>query len=140
MTLTALLMLAEKATAGSRELDYAIAEWAHSRLLASYRRLDGDNGWYSDDPPISGANKIAPADAYTFSIDCALGLVERLLPGWRVAIYQMAGHWQVSLAEVDAETDLAVDDYFEDGPTAPLAILRTLLRSLISQEHKDGQP
>lgn len=31
MTLTDLLMLAEKATAGSRELDYAIAEWFASR-------------------------------------------------------------------------------------------------------------
>lgn len=63
----------EKAHGPDRELDYTIAEWLNPWLVeCDYRRLDGDNGWQTETPLVKGANNVAPASAYTASLDAAL--------------------------------------------------------------------
>lgn len=70
-----LLERLEKATGPDRELDYTIAEWLNPWLVeCDYRRLDGDNGWQTETPLVKGANNVAPASAYTASLDAARSL------------------------------------------------------------------
>lgn len=76
-----------------------------------------------------GPGLITPS--YTASIDAALGLVERCLPG---------KGWQVS--ELDAGNFVAFvrREPYTPKPlaTAPLAILAALLRALIARENDNG--
>lgn len=63
------------------------------------------------------------------SIDAALALVERVLPGW---------DWEIELDEHGAAVFLRPDRVHADGETVPLAILAALLKALIAQE--TGKP
>ena len=65
--------------------------------------------------------------AYTASIDAALGLVTRLLPGWRLAMYTDGeGKGPCCLAMLDDEPVKANCH----APTLPLALLTALVSAL----------
>lgn len=88
---------------------------------------------------------------YTASIDAALALVERLLPGWSVRIYSHPGAAYVDIYRLGEYIDLPSgapvrnisSPYYEavriNDRHVALAIVEALLRSLI-QEQKDGAP
>ena len=87
-----------------------------------------------------GYDLLETADNYTASIDAALALMERCLPGLVLVMRRLAnGLWQVDEAWIyngphDA-TDFDVDSSPRPGA---LAILLALLRALQSQEPSDG--
>jgi len=87
---------------------------------------------YRDNSPTDGM--LSPH--YTASIDATLGLVERLLPGWRYAVVKQEN--SASPATPDGfhcwlEDPEGATDH-QDGPRirAPLAILTALLTALLS--------
>lgn len=70
---------------------------------------------------------------YTASVDAALALMERKLPGTLISLTQMLSGWQASIIEPDPEAlGMVMNDHFADGTTAPLAILAALLTALSS--------
>lgn len=73
--------------------------------------------------------------AYTSSIDAALALVEKVLPGWwlhGLGRSPLHGLWWATLYSLEERRAAEV----EDQHSAPLAILIVLLRSL---EAKEGE-
>lgn len=66
---------------------------------------------------------------YTSSIDVALALVEKLLPGCSVQMSRRTTAW-VSLHDYDAEGRRTWRSDAEDAPTLPLAILIALFEAL----------
>ena len=98
----------EEATEGSRELSCCIAVVAPA------------NAWPCAYPK------------YSESIDAALGLVERTLPGWGIGIAIDVDAPRLCQCRLRQSTQ---DDHFEeDAPTAPLAILRAWVAAMIAQE------
>lgn len=109
--------------------------WRHPILLSEEHRRPGLLEYVE----ISGVSA-RPAPIYTASIDAALALMERCLPGLVLVMRRLAnGLWQVDEAWIyngphDA-TDFDVDSSPRPGA---LAILLALLRALQSQEPSDG--
>lgn len=72
---------------------------------------------------------------YSGSIDCALGLVEKVLPDWGIEIYRFAAgvmkesFWTCEISEPGS----VHPGYEADATSAPLAILDALLSALIAQ-------
>lgn len=100
-----------KATGPGRELDAAIEVCFHP-FLAGLARTDS-GGWIH---PEFGFIRSAPE--YTASIDEALKLVERCLPG---------AEWEITMSPVCAR---------REDMNVPLAILIALFTALESQEQK----
>jgi hypothetical protein len=106
----------DAATGPSREIDAAI----YCALV-----------WI--DPPVRGV------PSYTASIDAALALVERLLPGWAFNVCFRDdgdttgddGGWSVEFRRPYEWLP------FSTATTAPLAILKALVAALIAQEKND---
>ena len=65
---------------------------------------------------------------YTASIDAALALVERMLPGWGVSLH--IGDTGASCA---VSKPVKFEEIWGSAPTVPLAILAALLSALSSQ-------
>lgn len=91
----------------------------------------------------TGAYTIVTAPLYTASIDAALALVERMLPGWFWRTGKMtAPHWDKSqgcyqpywahIQRTHADHCDRDDEATGYAQTAPLAILSALLRALSS--------
>ena len=77
-----LLERARKLAGPDREVDYEIETLMLPFLTEyNYVRCDGDNGWYSSTPAVSGAEQVGPAADYTASLDAVVGLIEAKLPG-----------------------------------------------------------
>jgi hypothetical protein len=111
------------ATGPDRETDWRIAQafdlpepWPESAL------------W----PPFAPSSKFDKAIPHcTASIDAALALVDRVLPGALISLTQMLARWQARILVTDPDhPDMVSEDWFEDGETAPLAILSALLQVL----------
>ena len=115
--LAALLERVRKATGPDRELDYEIPLAVEPPPPTGFWTTDRE--YY---PPI------------TSSIDAALGLVERVLPGWswRVGAYNLDRVPRCELAQpVETEFGPGIGVRAQvDGPTAPLAILAAMLTAL----------
>lgn len=111
----------KKATGPDRKLDIAIARQTH------HPSMDGCNPDH-DNFIMAGSKMDRRIPAFTASIDAALALVERVLPGW-------PQQWAEMLRE-------AMDDLWaETSPQMPiirlpLAILAALLSALISKESR----
>jgi hypothetical protein len=92
-----------------------------------------------DDARWGGGGRSWEAEDYTASADAALGLVERMLPGWTVATIgqQDDKTWFCELREGyrTSYTRVAMSDRRTKPPTAPLAILDALLSAL--SQHTD---
>jgi hypothetical protein len=103
-------------------------------LLEKVRSAQGPDralDWHVADA--TGHESFVPA--YTASIDAALALVERKLPGWRVAMYTDGeGKGPCCLALRGDEPVKANCQ----APTLPLAILAAMLTALITQETPNG--
>jgi hypothetical protein len=78
---------------------------------------------------------------FTASIDAALALVERVLPGWRWTVTSVgddkeipkAWLWLERLWAAPEEPSL-LRNYEAEAPISPLAILKSLFAALIAQE------
>lgn len=120
MTSEALKALAERvegATGPSSDLDHDIHAWM---VAAVGTPMERDSYWgpLSRRPP------------YSSSIDGALGLVERVLPGWSKDIYIADNGSAVKLA---SPLPRSVEHWGTSRTTAPLAILAALLRALLAK-------
>jgi len=144
-SLSDLLERCRKATGPDSSIDVALLPfWApdHDALKAydaQYETEFRDGGfsvWKKD----GGYSASTPFPRFTASIDAALALTERLLPGWVVSDLaqapRLAGDpWGCGLAVYygsdPSKSQSAHSGY--DFPTAPLAILVCLLQSLIAK-------
>jgi len=129
------------AKGADREIDGDIAaafEIAPSHLP---RVTDVGRSWLWADfvPPDDWETWEAPA--FTASIDAALALVERVLPGWRLTLRQMSSQWRATMMDAGCSPGMTLMLGFstaEFAPTAPLAILAALLSALIAQRKIDA--
>jgi hypothetical protein len=115
-----LLERVEKATGPDRELDFALAL---AFTPGGYRWPDERGGaimW----PDGRGSFGVAEPDCLTASLDAAMALVERVLPGWDWII----GHTNGGLT---VHAQLGPNE-MAFGDTAPLALLAALLKALIA--------
>lgn len=79
----------------------------------------------------SDADLAAGHPAYTASIDAALALVERKLPGCKKSFTELVDGWLASVLIADNERpEFVAEDFHAEAPTAPLAILTALLLAL----------
>ena len=133
MTLRDLLERVERATEGSRDLDDAIDALLFPTEPG--RTFDGvtpiPDGWGSGFGP-----------AYSASVDAALALIGRVLPGgWvgfqanRVTDPQRA--WSAWL-EVFPDKAKDYDTFERQAPTPALALCAALLAAMIEQETTNG--
>lgn len=77
---------------------------------------------------------------YTYSIDAALALVERVLPGWGFKCEAGLGYGiSVTIGHVGPNKLYDRPEGWGEGSTLPLAILAALLNAKISQE-QEAQP
>jgi len=67
------------------------------------------------------------------SIDAALALVERTLPGLEISLTRYGGAWDAEFARLD-EPDMDGTSGPEPSPTPALALLRALLSALIEKD------
>jgi hypothetical protein len=78
------------------------------------------------------SNWAGPYSPWSSSVDAALALVERLLPGWEWDIELNQGVFFCALLQI--ATAYADGTHCADAPTAPIAILKALVAALIAQE------
>lgn len=124
--LAGLLARVKTATGPDRKLDYAI--------FTAFAPMDVGSYWH----PTEG-------NQYTASIDAALALVERMLPGhrWGISTHSIKSgaknergwplHADGFRAHVTERSALRPMPSIADAPTAPLAILAATLSALITQ-------
>ena len=117
--LQALLERVEKAEGPDRELDDAIDKWKLDTLLTR----DTSARFALICPP------------YTASIDAAVALVEKMLPGWKWCVQREIhpDNWFFAYVFIVNEgTSFADHRGMAHGPA--LALIAALLRALIAQE------
>jgi hypothetical protein len=143
--LTTLASAVAEAKGPSRELDAALSMWAHP-LLRDLPRTEAE-GWVHPE-----FGRIAPSSPYTDSIDAALELVERMLPGWGFTLDRYIisddpkarGCWRTFLTDYSSVTDdddwptVKIPKFVGRGDTPALAILSALLTTLAAQEKSHG--
>ena len=132
-TLHELAAMLDAATGPSREIDGSIAR---AFKLFPAHCLDGPE-FCGDAAAWAGGGEWWIAPRYSSSIDAALALVERMLPG---AITVHAQQWKHPAAERPESWTWELSNYPRGrttatySPTAPLAILKALVAALIAQE------
>lgn len=150
---TGLVERLEKATGGDRGLDALLAqvagwEWHGDGPVEEYPMWAGH--WVQPGFPMNGTfgvrgkglcdcNVISethgndkPPPHYTASLDAALALVERVLPGWFPSIGQNIhyGHWRGSVRIVE-ETNGDITSFDGEHRTSPaLALCLAALKAL----------
>lgn len=147
MTLQDLLTRVEQAQEGSRELD---AEIAVALRYGGERYPNKPLGTFSPghvqaDLGRDGWSVGWTVPAFTTSLDAALALIERKLPGWWWEVahgtaHKGAGPYWASV--YNNETLAATFDGTPDeapGKTPALALVAALLRALSSQETKETE-
>lgn len=127
----------EKATGADRALDGAIY-WHLLEENRTEREL-----WWVELQFQTGAVNGDWRAPYTASLDAALALVERKLPGcvWGISRFRRAHGaivYHVELFNIDGDAPHAADDHFRaEGITPALAVILALLRALKSSEGKE---
>ncbi len=140
--LTELLARVEGCKGPDREIDCAIAValegyytkphpgWPDDPTRTMYCKIDADG------------SRIEPGNAsdmlvheYTGSIDAALALVERMLPGWDYGMDRDQGEFIVTLTAAGASM---AKGHQAEAATLPLAILTALLNALIARTPATG--
>lgn len=141
-TIEELLIRVEAATGPDRELDIdlclALNYIAYDDAPMNLRRSQDDPGWL--DYECEEAGKLVDCTdkppELSHTIDAALALVERELPGWRRRVTIETHKVTADLYLLDTDfTGKFVMKRFEsaDAMIAPLAILAALLRALRQQ-------
>lgn len=125
--LPSLLTRVQAATGPDRELDEAIGKWLWAK---GYNPWDCFN--YNKDRDVHGK-------PFTSSIDAALALVEKLLPGWRYAMASVVlgkdEHDHVPWCGLAGPySSCTFNDHEGRATTPPLAILAALLSALIAKD------
>jgi len=140
MELTALLERVRSATGPDRYADchlWVIAQGGDARMHVCDSSMQdfvwerGIDGFW-----VRSVVKFRAVPKYTASIDAALALTERVLPGWSI---EQVG-WGNGLVFASVGNYGEGENYMAglgDAPTAPLAILAATLSALIA---KDAQP
>lgn len=91
-------------------------------------------------PVITWSDTREPCPQFTASIDAALALVERVLPGWHGALTWLPDHgpndasFACEIGPMDWSGDGPPDNIIGHGDSMPLAILAALLTALIAKE------
>lgn len=133
-TLSALLDRVSEARGGDREIDHLVHDALVEPIGNRIYNTKANGGQFIC------ADVTAPE--YTASIDAALALVEKKLPGWAWKLDRAFGEPPYIVAVVASRPIDVTAAHAGEAPTAPLAILSALLRALISQsesmEKKDG--
>jgi hypothetical protein len=138
--LKGLIERCEQATEGSRELDELLTAWSVGATRQEDATFDHKPAYHRDGFWVS----IQPITPLTSSIDAALALSERLLPG--LFCYEFG--WQASaLTEVSHDAQLhftngeppMIDTSMAEAHTLPLAIILAILKALsrIKGDHND---
>lgn len=135
----------EKASGADQELDLAIFEAIHPKGSLT------DSGWRWTRRKIAplgvvwywlDRHKIAQPDyvqKYTASIDAALALVEKVLPGWASG-YDAGPKTVIAFVDSHDFADRVFGArYTAEAATPPLAILLALLRALKQKQAEDGR-
>lgn len=124
------------ATGPDRELDAALAV----AFLPGARAAEADSvaGTYWCYSPSLGAYLLI-AERYTASLDAAIALMERVLPGWRMGVRDDIGVVTAWLYSPDFKATLSrvVQGYMVEGQrgaTRPLALLTAMLKALIAKK------
>jgi hypothetical protein len=131
--LSELIARVEGATGPDRELDTLIevaARWIEAGrvgLAPEHRaKWRGSRSGYVSD----GFSTYA-AERYTSSLDAALALCERVLPGWTARLWISERRSACVLTD-----DLGSDGETYAAPTAPLAVILAVLRALHHKEQE----
>lgn len=148
----ALIERLEKATGPNRKLDNDIYRWVHPEF-ADF--IEGRGGLvHPNDGEDQRVLSNIRASFYTSSVDAALALCERMLPGWRwgVASHSIKDgvysegpyigkpkHVDGFRAHVTKPSPLRPMPHIADARTAPLAILLALLCSLNQEESRSEE-
>ena len=84
----------------------------------------------------SGVQSYAPT--YTASIDAALALIGRVLPGADPKIWRWRGQWGASLHDPENGSMVIAQHHY--SPTPALALCAALLAAMIGEEAKPSPP
>ena len=134
MSLSALLERVEACQGPDRALDAAICR------LTRYTSEQPDGTWL--DTFEGGYRHTINPPALTASVDAALALIGRVLPGWLVSIdaFSVKG-WQACLLKPDGKFLVAEDlEVYGRAPTPALALCAALLAAMIGEEVKPSPP
>lgn len=126
--LPTLLERVRGATEGSRELDFWIEV-----LIADPNPTD-DIDKLRADIELVGYDEMFVSAAYSNSLDAALSLVERKLPGWQVDL-SIDQRWTACGLSKVFNTKTFEPDFKARAPTAPLALITALLQALEGAAH-----
>lgn len=108
-------------------MDVAIALatdfWPKDRIQNIVYNDDGDPWVYFTDGP-----DLPLPPAYTASVDAAIALAERVLPGWHWSIYDTDGVGRCN-AQMERPDFTGAEDFDGTGATPAIALLIALLRA-----------
>lgn len=134
--MTALLPRIEGGTGADEALDAEIVAHFNNAIVKRYPPTD-DFGprdrwqfWSKDGTHFLGSEGKFPVPAYTSSLDDALALVERMLPGWGWTVYSATPHTKARAVLVQPEYRQQVGEH---GSDPCRAVLAALLRALQEQ-------
>lgn len=135
--LNELLERVKAATGPDREIDVALLHlWdPDHEALRSYDeryQIELRDGVFSVWKTDGGYSASVPFPRFTASIDAALALVGRVLPGWNVQFGTLKSGGARARVALDWPEVAPLDECY-DAPTAPLAILAALLLSLTKE-------
>ncbi len=129
----------EGASEGSRKLDVAVRDF----LLPDETALDFTMKiGFADQPWTHGERRIFVVENYTTSLDAALALAERVLPGvvfWNLEHNAIINLVPIYRAEVSGERDGCAGE--GEAPTPALALCAAILRATATgpQPSDDGE-
>ena len=134
--MTGIVERLEAATGPDQELDAAIYRAVEGEVPTEFMGTGVKLSWDASGKAwcyLPGGMRVSfTPPALTASIDSALSLVERKLPGERVAFELFPDH---GFCVIKANSD---DEYDAEAPTLPLAILLALFRALRKDEGDHG--
>lgn len=123
--LSALIAKLEAAATGSRALDGDVAWVFHPKLWGRRNPVNGQHQWMTE---IDGKPRVLPR--YTTSIDAALALAERVLPGWGFFLRKDRDGCNCGLVYPDASF---VTPGCGSSPTPALALCAAILKAHASR-------
>lgn len=127
--LSALIARLEAAEAGSRELDAAVADVLFPRFTRDGEAVPGFPGRWPFAPGSAHDAEVTPV---TTSLDAAVALAERVLPGWQVGMWTTK---QNAVGSVLREDGGAFD---ANASTPALALCIATLRAKLDGYEAEG--
>lgn len=148
MTISSLIKRLEEAESGSRELDADIYEAIGYEVKRHSKRVSGAYTTRTTKAfcYLDGGRWLA-MDHLSTSLDAAVALAGRLLPGWRIenlcewdhAVLRERGPWMCDLVERGKDCTSGKSAKCAHAPTPALALCLATLRALLAQETEVGR-